>query len=405
MIKVVHVNYDGAKHGGASIAMFRIIEAQRLVGINSLVACRSQPEESSTYLFTPNMLSRGVEFFSKVMMKVKYGHCYSTGLINNGMADFVNSLQPDIVQLNWLQSNTIGIRELLKIKSPIVWFTHDLWPMSGVEPYPKCEWYKNGPPSGSWLNRRVWENKRDIVGMLKGRLYIVGPSEWARTQAKESIVFRETPCECIHYPVGEVLVKACRAFSGKPKPYNAKFTILFGATTGISAPIKGWDRLMASIDNLTDKERSVIRINVFGCEMPPQKMHGVDVEFFGKLSIEDLIPLYRSADLFALPSRQETWGQTKTESLCCGTPVIAFDQTACANGIRHRENGWIAAANDISGYTEGIRWFLLQWRKKSHLNIVDEIEKYRPETIATQWENLYKKIIIGSSMTIRKGCP
>ena len=142
-MRVVHLNYYGAKYGGASIAMFRIIEAQRKVGIDSVVVCRTLSQEKSVCKYEPSIFRRGEEFFSKVAMKLLFGHCYSTGLLVNGMADFVNSLHPDIVQLHWVQLNTVGIRELERITAPIVWFTHDLWPMSGVEPYPADEWYKN----------------------------------------------------------------------------------------------------------------------------------------------------------------------------------------------------------------------------------------------------------------------
>ena len=393
VMRVVHVNYDGEKDGGASIAMFRIIEAQREVGIDVAVACRCRPVESQTYQYVPSLFYRGVEFLSKVAMKLRYGRCFSTGLIDNGMADFVNSLQPDIVQLNWLQANTMGVKELTKIKCPIVWFTHDLWPMSGVEPYPAEEWFKKGPPDDFWLNKKVWGRKREVVKRLKGRLYVVSPSEWACKQARDSIVFKDIACTCIHYPANKILVKACEDFNGKTKIHNDRFTILFGATTGISAPIKGWDRLMSAIDLLTDEERQLMKIRVFGCETPSQKMHGVDVEFLGRLTIEELIPEYRRADLFAFPSRQETWGQTKTEALCCGTPVIAFDQTACANGIRHQKNGWIAPADNIGAYADGIRWFLKRWHENAPLDIRGEVDIYRPDAVAVEWKSFYESIL------------
>jgi glycosyltransferase involved in cell wall biosynthesis len=148
---------------------------------------------------------------------------------------------------------------------------------------------------------------------------------------------------------------------------------------------------------LADEERSAIRIRVFGCDMPSQKIHGVNVEFLGKLSLEELIPQYRAADLFAFPSRQETWGQTKTEALCCGTPVIAFDQTACAEGIRHQENGWIAPANDIEAYAEGIRWFLQRWKDRKALIVQDEVTDYTPIIIGEQWKCFYQKILSKAS--------
>lgn len=394
-MRVVHINFNGSKVGGASIAMFRIIEAQRQMGIDSVVACRCQPFEEGTYQYDPSVYRRIPEFASKVAMKLMYGRCYSTGLIDIGMADYVNSLRPDVVQLNWIQGNTIGVGELQRIRCPIVWFLHDLWPLLGVEAYPENEWFKKGAPDDFWFNKRSWTAKRKIVKRLAGRICVVAPSEWAREQARESVIFKDVPCRCIHYPVNRAIVNACDRFSCEEKPRNAKFTILFGATTGISAPVKGWDRLMSAIDMLTDAERANMQVKVFGCERDSERMHGVDVEFLGKLQMEQLIPVYRAADLFAFPSRQETWGQTKTESLCCGTPVIAFDQTACANGIRHMENGWVAAENDVRGYAEGIKWFFDVWRNKRSVGVRNEMSAYNPEMIGNEWKSLYQGLLNG----------
>ena len=70
---------------------------------------------------------------------------------------------------------------------------------------------------------------------------------------------------------------------------------------------------------------------------------------------EKLAQQYRDADVFAFPSRQETFGQTKIEALACGTPVIVFDETACAEGIKQLVNGYIAEKDNIEDYANGIR--------------------------------------------------
>lgn len=393
-MRVVHVNFDAATNGGASIAMLRIHKALRGAGVDSQIVCRKLPNDPYSVAYKMPLWRRVGELGYKALLRyVLCAKHESAGLYPTGMADLVNRLNPDIVQLNWLQANTISIRELAKFKCPIVWFTHDCWPMFGIYPCSKTDWFKKGPPTeGPLINRIAWQNKCNVVKRLKGRLYVVSPSEWAMKEAQESIVFKDVPCFCIHYPATDSLVAACEQFAGKDKPKNDRFTILFGATTGISAPVKGWDRLMSAIDMLTDEQRANICIRVFGCHMQNQKMHGVDVSFLGKLNQSQLIPEYRQADLFAFPSRSETWGQTKTEALCCGTPVIAFDQTACANGVRHKENGWVASANDIASFAAGLQWFYDLWRNACPLTIADEIKSYRPEAIAAKWLDLYNHI-------------
>ena len=395
-VRVVQINYDAVPIGGASIAMLRIHRAIRSAGVDSIIVCRKSADDEKSILYRLPLRYRIVEFCFKVFQKVLYGKCDSTGLINTGMADFVNALNPDIVQLNWLQANTIGINELLKIKCPIVWFTHDLWGALGTAVYPLDDCYKKENPGKSILDRMAWRNKRNVVQRLKNRLWIVSPSEWACNEARKSIVFREVPCRCIHYPLSFEFVSASKSIPTEHRRCrNEKFTILFGSTTGISSHVKGWDRLMAAIDLLPHDVREKTRIQVFGCSAEARTQNGVEISFKGKLKNEDLIPLYRGADVFAFPSRKETWGQTKVEALCCGLPVIAFDQTACANGIRHRENGWVAHADDISMFTEGILWFFQKWVSDDPLVIRNEDMRYLPEAIAKDWIRLYAEILRG----------
>ena len=391
-MRVVHINYDAAHTGGASIAMLRIHAALRTAGVDSIIACRAFPDDHYSHLYKLPVARRCGEIAFKMFQKITQGVCHSTGLICNGMSDFVNSLKPDIVQLHWLQLNTIGIKELLNINCPIVWFTHDLWPMSGLDACPETDRFKKGPPEDFW-DKLVWRNKKEVVEKLGNRLTVVSSSEWAMKEAKESVIFRNTNCRCIHCPVSESLIRADEDETMSIRPFGEKFKILFGSTSGTLSRIKGWDRLIAAIEKLSADERKLIQIFVFG-EMAENRIEGgVPVTFLGKLDEEALILQYRGADLFAFPSRRETWGQTKIEALCCGTPVIAFDETACANGIRNKENGWVSPPGDIDDYARGLSWFISNWRSGKRLKLANEYQPYSAQVIAKQWMELYNSLV------------
>ena len=65
----------------------------------------------------------------------------------------------------------------------------------------------------------------------------------------------------------------------------------------------------------------------------------------------------------------------KLEALSCGLPVLAFNRTACADGIRHEENGWIAPDGDIAAYAKGIEFFFRKWQR-------GELNALRPQIAA-----------------------
>ncbi|MFO7976954.1 MAG: glycosyltransferase [Candidatus Hydrogenedentota bacterium] len=80
------------------------------------------------------------------------------------------------------------------------------------------------------------------------------------------------------------------------------------------------------------------------------------VIFAGFVPREDLPPLYRSADLLAVPSKQEVWGLVVNEALACGTPVLVTDKVgAAADLIWNGENGYIANSGDSGSLAEALK--------------------------------------------------
>ena len=55
------------------------------------------------------------------------------------------------------------------------------------------------------------------------------------------------------------------------------------------------------------------------------------VSFAGYVTDDDLVPYYRQAEVFVLPSKYEPFGMTVLEAMSCGTPVVATG----LGGLRH----------------------------------------------------------------------
>ena len=56
--------------------------------------------------------------------------------------------------------------------------------------------------------------------------------------------------------------------------------------------------------------------------------------------------LYSLADVTIVPSKMEVLGQTALESLACGTPVVAFNNTGLSDIIIHKKNGYAELLNE-----------------------------------------------------------
>jgi N-acetyl-alpha-D-glucosaminyl L-malate synthase BshA len=71
-----------------------------------------------------------------------------------------------------------------------------------------------------------------------------------------------------------------------------------------------------------------------------------DVHFLGEQ--DQLEPLFFCADLFLLPSEQESFGLTALEAMNCGVPVIGTESGGLPEVITHGETGYLFPVGDIA---------------------------------------------------------
>ena len=88
---------------------------------------------------------------------------------------------------------------------------------------------------------------------------------------------------------------------------------------------------------------------------------------------QEALPLYYSAaDLFALPSRYESFGLTAIEAAACGLPTLAFDVGGVSQAVREGVSGYLIADGDINAYAEKMLEML-------------ETPRERPSRAALEW--------------------
>ena len=73
---------------------------------------------------------------------------------------------------------------------------------------------------------------------------------------------------------------------------------------------------------------------------------------------DDLIGLYRAADVFLFPSRYEGFGFPPLEAMACGTPVISSDRTSLPELIG--DAGVLVDPDDVDAIERGSRSY---WRR------------------------------------------
>jgi len=74
---------------------------------------------------------------------------------------------------------------------------------------------------------------------------------------------------------------------------------------------------------------------------------------------------YNAADVFVMPSLEENLPNVIIESLCCGTPVVAFAVGGIPELIEVGQNGFLAQRGDTLSLKENIEKALIyDWNRE-----------------------------------------
>jgi N-acetyl-alpha-D-glucosaminyl L-malate synthase BshA len=119
-----------------------------------------------------------------------------------------------------------------------------------------------------------------------------------------------------------------------------------------------------------------------------------DVYFLGEQ--DHLEPLFLCADLFLLPSEQESFGLTALEAMNCGVPVIASKTGGLPEVITHGETGYLYPVGEIKkmaeksiellSHTEKHELFKQQARQRA-------ADSFNAEQLIPQYEAYYEEIL------------
>ena len=138
-----------------------------------------------------------------------------------------------------------------------------------------------------------------------------------------------------------------------------------------------------------------IEILIFGQSSPKYEPKlGFPITYFGRLNDEiSLRLLYSAADLMVVPSIQEAFGLTASESQACGTPVVAFRNSGLIDVVDHEITGHLANPFDYVSLAESIKWVLENSKEfKLEINARKRaIRLWNPSRIAKLYSEIYKR--------------
>jgi glycosyltransferase involved in cell wall biosynthesis len=333
---------------------------------------------------------------------------YSVQWLPDRIAERVGRVAPDLVNLHWINEGFLRIETLARFNRPIVWTLHDSWPFTGGchVPY-DCDRYTASCGACPQLNsgterdlsRWVWKRKSKAWKSLD--LTVVVPSAWLAACARKSSLFHDRNIEVIpngldldvYRPVDKTVARNLLRLP------LGKRIILFGAVAATSDRNKGFHLLLPALHRLRDMGwQEKVEVVIFGAGEPKDPVDlGFKAHYLGRLNDDLLLALaYSAADLMTVPSLQESFGQTASEALSCGTPVLAFNATGLKDIVDHQVNGYLARPYEAEDLASGMGWILED--QDRHRSLCASARKKAEQHLAVQlqagrYQNLYDRIL------------
>jgi glycosyltransferase involved in cell wall biosynthesis len=275
-----------------------------------------------------------------------------------------------------------------------------MWPFTGGCHYAKdCERYTESCGScphldssvDDDLSRNVYRNKREVFDEIEVR--IVTPSAWLSRQAERSSLFGECPIETIPNPVDVGQFRPRKPNGVRQQLDLSEEKLLIGTGADRTTRRKGIDLFFEAITDLSIPT-SEAELVLFGrTDSAARSDTEYDLNVTGFVDDETLRRLFSELDVLVVPSRQEAFGQTASEALASGTPVVAFDATGPSTIVTHESTGYLAEPFDAIELARGIEWVLGDEERRTRLGErarTDAVERFDMPVVARQYRQVYE---------------
>ena len=345
---------------------------------------------------TVNLLFR--KYFSLIMYKLRFSiHDYSYNLINSDIINKSNIENYDVVNLHWVNSETLSIKDIKKINKKIVMTLHDMWAFCGSEHYlynlPK-KYFRNGNEKKiNLLDYLIWKKKRKL---WKKKFNIVAPTMWMANLVKRSHLMKDFPVTVIPYSVN-------RSTYCKKKVNNIKINnitlkknkefidILFISAGKLFNYRKGFDLLDNAVNQYKNKKK--IRIILAGKFYEADKIQiKSNYIMLGEIKSDRVkAQLYNFVNMLALPSRLDNLPNVGLEAHSCGTPIVGFKVGGIPEIVVHKKTGYLVSPFSLNSFIKGIN-FVIENQKLLSKNSVKKSKIWSPKIISRKYNNLFKTI-------------
>lgn len=424
--------------GGAAIATHRLYRALQAVGLQVRILCLHYDGlDEHIRGYYDGFLSRYKALALKALERVDI--VQHNGFVFDPLWSFSSASRgvdvachpwvawADVIHLHWVNQGFLSLCNLERLQAvgkPIVWTLHDLWaatggchiPLSfGAEHRELCSGFEGDCSACPLLSKRGknyahrLHEAKHILHQSHNPIHYITVSRGMAELFGWSSLHRGLMS-------AKVIPPALISLSNLTKPesldlswYNPKTKYILTAAARLEDSVKGLPLLLKVCESVNSRltgggdfepNDKVLPYEVeflLVGELSPDKSLPKGIRSLGLLGAETLAYLYAHiADITLSTSLFESFGQTLTESLSYGKPVVAFRSCGPEDIIQHGVNGYLVDAYDTEQMAELILRLLAEREQGIFSSEVCRVsvEVFRPEAVAEAHREVYEEIVV-----------
>lgn len=291
-------------------------------------------------------------------------------------------------------------------KKPIIWTLHDIWALTGgCEHSFECDKWMSGcnfkcphPRQTSFLKNYTpffhWKLKKRIYNNSKFTLIVA--SKWMKEKVEKSPLLNKHECVLIPFGVNINLFRPRdKVITRNKLGINPNNKVIAFRDSGYSTDkFKGLKWIFEALQIYEPKYPTTLLIFQDGSQFESLN-YKYDILKKGWVEGEELAEALSCADLFLMPSIQESFGLMAIESMSCGVPVIVFEGTALPSIIKAPLGGLSVESRNSKELSKSIQFLLDNENERTRIaNEARSIaeSEYSEDLYIKRHFELYKRI-------------
>lgn len=252
------------------------------------------------------------------------------------------------------------INYLIEKDKKVIWTLHDTWAFTGRCAFTfGCDKWTSGcgscknlsiyPTTKRDLSDKLWIKKKKLFTRLnREKTIFVTPSKWLKGLVKQSFL-KEYKVQVINNGVEksdfinvdkDVLRKTLNL------PTEKKLVLFVAANPNDER--KGIKYILDMIDQFSE---DVVFVSM-GKEINIKSDKLIQVGY--KSCRDDIYKIYRSSDVFVIPSLDDNFPTTVLEAFANAIPVVGFDSGGINEQILNEQDGYLVKKDDIKDFKDKI---------------------------------------------------